>query len=85
MKIRPIELADVPRNMTGGYKGMLPHRAYEAVLEHFMAGKSQACEVREDSVTKKVLAQSLQDAIRKGGYPCECVMRNSDVYLIKTI
>ena len=85
MKLRPIELGDVPKEMTGTHKDSLPKRIYEAAIISFMDGRSQACEVREERVSKRVLCRSLQETIKECRFPCEAVMRNGDVYLIKTI
>ena len=85
MKLRPIELGDIPKEMTGTHKDSLPQRIYEATVITVLDGKSQACEVREDRVSKRVLCHALQETIKKCRFPCEAVMRNGDVYLIKTI
>ena len=85
MRLRPIDTRDIPPEARVKSSRNLPPRTYEAALITFMDGKYDAVEVSEPAVTKMAMRHGFDDAISKNGFPCKCIMRDGNIYLIKTI
>ena len=86
MKLIPIDVRDIPQKQVGKKSGeQLPMRIYEAALISFFNSKQIAVRVEEGRATKSALYHSFKGAIEHLRYPCEAVMRDGNVYLIKQI
>lgn len=84
MKLIPINTRDIPPEIRGK-KGQLPKRTYEAALITFMNGNNDAVRVQEPYVSTKGLALSFKTSIESNKFPCDVIIRDGNVYLIKTI
>lgn len=85
MKLIPIDVRDIPNDQTGKKKDSLPMRIYEAALITFFNGAHAAVRVEEGRATKSALYHGFLGAIERLRYPCEVVMRDGNVYLIKQL
>ena len=84
MKLIPIETRDIPPEAKGRRES-LPQRIYEAALISFMDGRCEAVRVEEPRITKNLCYRGLSTTIERLGFPCKAMIRDGNVYLIKTI
>lgn len=84
MKLIPIDTRDIPPEVRGR-RVNLPRRTYEAAIITFMDGRNNAVRVEEPRASKKAQVVAFRLAIETNRFPCEVVMRDGNVYLIKTI
>lgn len=86
MKLIPIETRNIPPdNKVGRHGAELPRRIYEAALIAFMDGNHEAVRIEEPRITKNGCYHAFYTAIEKMKCPVKVIMRDGNVYLVKTI